>query len=428
MFLRIIKQSFWQGRKQKLLAITTILLSTSLITALLNTSIDVGDKMSSELKSYGANINIVPKSESISMEVGGVDYNPLKGKVFLDEKYLPGIKDIFWRNNIVGFAPLLKQKAQLMNFDNKEIVLEGTFFYKNLPVPDESDYHTGAKDVFSYWNINGKMPKDDSNQALVGIKLSTDLKIKVGDELHLKDGTREKTLVVSGILSSGGDKDDYIVTSLSVAQELFAKQGKVGSVIVSALTIPEDDLSRKSRRDPDSLDSIEYDSWYCTAYVSSIAYQLEEEYPNSAVKPIWQVAASEGVIISKIQLLMIVVTLAALFASAMGISSLMSTTIIQRSKEIGLIKALGASKEQVYVLFLTESAIIGLIGGTIGFALGCLLSQFISYSIFSSFVPINWIVLPVVLSLSILVALLGSVIPSRMIAKLLPIKVLYGRR
>lgn len=65
------------------------------------------------------------------------------------------------------------------------------------------------------------------------------------------------------------------------------------------------------------------------------------------VRPIWQVAASEGVIIGKIQWLLMTATFAALIAAAMGIASLMTSTLIERAREIGLMKALGAHDWQV---------------------------------------------------------------------------------
>lgn len=426
MFFRILKQSFFQGKKQKILAITTIVLSASLITALLNISIGVGDKMTSELKAYGANINIFPKSESLSLEIAGVDYNPLKGKVFLQEKDLFKVKDIFWRNNIVGFTPFLNKRAILSASNSQSILLSGTYFDKNVKVPDEEDYHTGSKSIYEYWKVDGLWPKDDSYEALIGVQLSKKLGIKIGDSLDVQDKDRSIKLQITGILHSGSNEDSRVITSLKASQELFNLEGKLNSIRVSALTVPEDDLSKKSRRNPDALDSLEYDSWYCTAYVSSIAYQIEENVPNASVKPIWQVANSEGEIIKKIQLLMSVVTLAALFASAMGISSLMGTSIMERSKEIGLIKALGATIHDVYLLFLTEAVIIGLIGGVIGFILGGLLSEIIALNIFGTFVELKLVVLPIILFISIMISLLGSIIPSRMIAKLLPVEVLYG--
>lgn len=426
MFFRILKQSFLQNKKQKFLAIITIALCSSLVTALLNTSIDVGDKMTSELKAYGANISVIPKSESLSLKIGNIEYNPLRGKVFLQEEELKNIKDIFWRNNVVGFAPFLKKEIQTDK--GEKYFLEGTYFNKNVKVPEEENYKTGVINIFEYWEIQGLWPKDDSNEMLIGKILNEKLKLKIGDKISLFYKNKKKEFLISGILNSGTQKDNYFLTSLNKAQELFSLKGKVSEISVSVLSVPEDDLSRKSRRNPDALDSLEYDSWYCTAYVSSIAYQIQEGLTNAAVKPIWQVAASEGVIIKKIQVLMFVVTLAALFASAMGISALMSTTIMKRSKEIALSKALGSSINGIYLQFLSEAVIIGIMGGIMGFVFGCFLSQIISYSIFNSFVNIQSIVFPVILFSSVLISLLGSIIPCSMISKLLPIEVLYGRK
>jgi putative ABC transport system permease protein len=202
----------------------------------------------------------------------------------------------------------------------------------------------------------------------------------------------------------------------------------VQSASVSALTVPEDKLSRKARHSSDALNSLEYDRWYCTAYVSSISHQIEEAVPNVTARPIWQVAASEGSVINKIQLLMIVVTIAAFIASGLGISSLMVTTIMERSREIGLMKALGASEGEVHMLFLSESAIVGVIGGLLGCLAGAGLSQIIGLSLFGSLVAFNPIVVPVNVVISVMIALAGSLMPSRLIAGLHPAEVLHGRR
>lgn len=88
-------------------------LASSLISALLAVSIDIGDKMSRELKSYGANILIEPAGQAALPALFSESSNPLSGQDFLDEAELPNIKDIFWRNNIVGFAPMLGGEASV---------------------------------------------------------------------------------------------------------------------------------------------------------------------------------------------------------------------------------------------------------------------------------------------------------------------------
>ena len=430
MFFLMLRQSFVKGWRRKALATATIVLAASLITALMNISIDVGDKMSKEMKSYGANISLVPKSENISLEIGGVDYNPLEGQVLIEEKELTKIKEIFWANNIVGYAPFLKVSAEMAG-SAKRVPLIGTNLDKTVAVAGDDEFRIGVRVINPYWQVAGEWPaEDDAGSVLAGALLARERNLQAGDRVSLKAGTSglAETFTVKGILSTGGAEESAFVAPLAAVQRLASMEGKVQSVSVSALTVPEDKLSRKARRSSEALDSLEYDRWYCTAYVSAITHQIEEAIPNIAARPIWQVAASEGAVINKIQLLMIVVTIAAFIASGLGISSLMVTTIMERAKEIGLTKALGAADREVYLLFLSEAALVGVIGGLLGCAVGAGLSQGIGLSIFGSLVAFNWVVIPVNVAISVLIALAGSLMPSRLITRLYPAEVLHGRR
>ena len=428
MFFLMLRQSFVKGWRRKALATATIVLAASLITALMNISIDVGDKMSKEMKSYGANISLVPKSESISLEIGGVEYNPLEGQVLIEEKELPKIKEIFWANNIVGYAPFLKASAEVTGMA-KRVPLLGTNFDKPVSVAGDEEFRIGVRVINPYWQVNGEWPaEDDEKSVLAGALLARERNLKVGDRIGLRVEGQAETFTIKGILSTGGAEESALVAPLAVVQRVAAVEGKVQSVSVSALTVPEDKLSRKARRSSEALDSLEYDRWYCTAYVSAITHQIEEAIPNIAARPIWQVAASEGAVINKIQLLMIVVTIAAFIASGLGISSLMVTTIMERAREIGLTKALGAADREVYLLFLSEAALVGVIGGLLGCAVGAGLSQVIGLSIFGSLISFNFVVIPVNVAISVLIALAGSLMPSRLITRLYPAEVLHGRR
>ncbi len=432
MFFLMLRQSFFRGRRRKALATVTIALAASLITALMNISIDVGDKMSKEMKSYGANINIVPKSENIPLEIGGVDYNPLKGQVFIDEKAMPEIKEIFWHNNIIGFAPFLKINVETAGAGKRPIPLIGTIFDKNLPVSEDEEFRTGVKIINPFWQVKGEWPDDSGNSGiLAGALLAREMNLKTGDHINVKrtgEVQGEDAFTIKGILSTGGPEESALIAPLPVVQRLAGLDGKVQSVSVSALTVPEDKLSRKARHSSDSLSSLEYERWYCTAYVSSISQQIEEAVPNVTARPIWQVAASEGAVVNKIQVLMLVVTLAAFIASGLGISSLMVTTIMERSREIGLMKALGAANSEVYLLFLSESVVVGVAGGLLGCAAGAGLSQVIGLSIFGSTVSFSPVVIPVNIFISVMIALTGSLMPSRLITKLYPAEVLHGQR
>lgn len=435
MLFRMLFQSWKHGLKRKLLAIITIFLASGLVSALLAVSIDIGDKMAKELKSYGANILIEPASSAVLPEVGNANTS-LATQDFIDEKELPNIKDIFWRNNIVGFAPLLSAEVQIEG--GQKVGVLGTFFDHNIAIPDEDDYHTGQKIISPYWHVEGEWVDDAQNHfttqvpALIGKQLAQTLNRKIGDRFVLRYQTQEQDnrveIEIKGVVSTGGNEEQQILLPLSAVQNLLNLQGKVQSVKVSALTVPENELSRKARSNVDALDAAEYDRWYCTAYVSSISHQLEEAVSGAVVRPIWQVAASEGVVIEKIQLLLAVVTLAAVIAAAMGIASLMTTSIIERSKEIGLMKALGAYQWQIVLLFYCEAIISALFGGIFGCVAGWGLARFIGISLFDEPLSFAWIVIPCVLVLAVLIALIGTWFPAHRIARLYPIEVLYGRQ
>lgn len=427
MLWRMLRQTWGRNLRRKLLAVLTVFLASGLISALLAVSIDIGDKMSRELKSYGANILIEPAGQAALPALFSEQSNPLSGQDFLDEKELPNIKDIFWRNNIVGFAPLLGGEVTL---NGQAVNVLGTFFNQPVDVPDEEDYRIGQQAVSPYWQVTGAWPQEpvaEQPQTLVGQTLAKRLGLKAGDVLNLQGEKSAQTVTVSGVLASGGDEDNQLVMPLHIVQSLLGLQGKVQAIRVSALTVPENELSRRARENLDALNAEEYDLWYCTAFVSSIAHQLEEAISGSVVRPIWQVAASEGVVIDKIQLLLAVVTLAALVAAAMGIASLMTSTIMERAKEIGLMKALGARQWQIMLLFYLEATSSGLLGGAAGCVAGWGLAKFIGLMLFDAPLNFAWVVVPCVLVVAVLISLIGTWFPARRIARLYPVEVLYGR-
>jgi len=422
MIIRMIRQSWLHNTRRKLLAVVTVFLASSLLSALMAVSIDIGDKMAREMKSYGANILIEPAEQAVLPSLFGAgEDNPLAGQSTLDEAELPHIMNIFWRNNIVGFAPLLAGDVEIAEHKVRVI---GTFFDHKIAVPDDPAYRTGQKIVSPYWQVTGRWPQDTGEEALVGVQLARQYGWTAGTKLIV--GMR--TITITGTLASGGEEEGVLVVPLKLAQELLKQPGKVQAIKVSALTVPENDLSRKANRDPSSLDAEAYDLWYCTAYVSSIAHQLEEAVSGSVVRPIWQVAASEGVVIGKIQWLLMMATLAALIAAAMGIASLMTSTLIERAREIGLMKALGAHDWQVGLLFYMEACLSSLIGGLAGCLAGWALARIIGWQLFGEPLQFAWIVVPSVLLVSVAIAIIGTWFPARRIARLYPVEVLYGRQ
>lgn len=435
MFVRLLRQSFLEGHSRKALMTLTVALTATLVTALFALSIDVGDKMAMEMKSYGSNIRVTPKSETMPLVIDGIDYNPLKGRDHLNEADLPKIKDIFWRNNIVGLAPRFALSVTLagQGGGGPETSLIGTYFDHPVPLPDDPGYRTGVRVINPFWGVEGAWPDETSaDEVLAGQELARRAGLKPGDTLVLRDAAQPdappRNVTVSGILTTGGDEDRALVGPLALVQQMAGRPGQMQSVDVSALTVAENDLSRKASSGSDDLTPEEYDVWYCTAYVSAIAHQIEEAIPSVSARPIWQVASGEGAVIGRIQTLLLVVSIAAVAAAAMAVAALTGTTVSERAAEIGLMKALGAAPLEIHLLFMAEAAIIGVIGGLIGLLAGFAVAQGIGWSVFGIGVEVRPIIVPVVLVISVATVLIGSIPPARAIAGLLPVEVLHGRR
>lgn len=427
MFWEMLKGALVRQSRKMFMVALTIALGVSLTTAMLNVMLDVGDKVNRELKAYGANITVIPRAASVLRDVYGIEASSGKTGQYLQEADVGKLKTIFWANNIVAFSPLLETKATVGSDD---ITVVGTWFNRQLELPTGEVVETGIKELKSWWTVEGNWINDaDIKGAMVGSTLARKLNLRIGDsvEIALPGGIQRETLTVQGIFNSGGAEDDQIFVTLPFVQQGLNLPGKIGKIEVSAITTPENDLARKAAHDPKSLSLKEWETWYCTAYVSSIAYQIEEAVGDSRAKPVRQVAESEGTILQKIQLLMLLITGLSLAGSALGISNLLMANIMERSREFGLLKALGATDRDVLLLTLTEIMTTGLVGGIAGYFLGLGFAQIIGHNVFGTAVAINAMVIPWVIISVILITLVGSLPAMRMLLSLRPAAVLHGR-
>jgi len=415
MFLRLVYESFRRQKRRKLLAAIAITLGVGVATAMIAVATDIGDKVSRELRSFGANLVVTPQEDTLDLQIAGVDLKPASDGAYLNETDLPKVHGMFWHNNIVGFAPVL---PVAVNLGAKNVTLVGTYFSRQLSFGKE-EFQTGVRAIYPWWKVSGTWPEDNSQDVLLGERLAASLGRKAGDQVEVAG----QAYRVAGVLSTGGVEDDQIVAPLAVAQGILGRPGAVRRLYVSALTKPEDAFAR---RDPKTLAGAEFDRWYCSAYVQSIAYQLQEVIPHSHAEQIRQVAQNEGTVLERIKGLMLLITLAALVAAALAVSAAMATAIFERRSEVGLMKALGASSISVAALFFAEALLLALLGGSIGFAGGAMLARMIGRSIFDSKINIDLVLFPIIISLAVLVTFAGSALAIRRAMKFDPVLALRG--
>src|SRR6059036_2200609 len=123
MFVRLVYESFRRQPRRKLLVAVAVTLGAAVSTAMIAIATDIGDKVSRELRTLGAYLVVTPEEDTLDVQIGSVNLKP--AGAYLNEADLPKIKEIFWRNNITGFAPLLSVNV---NTGAGQASLVGTYF------------------------------------------------------------------------------------------------------------------------------------------------------------------------------------------------------------------------------------------------------------------------------------------------------------
>ena len=439
MFFRILRESFIRNPARKWLEGASLALGMAIATAALTTALDVSDRMAREFRRLGANLVVTPKSDTLPLEIGGVDYRPVEQGAYLRQDDLGKLRTIFWRLNIVGFSPFLEAPAELDRGQNRfPTRMVGTWAAHAVAEPDGGVFTTGVLSTHPWWKVDGAWFSEGPSaaaeskrtdaalpeiQVVIGASLASRAGIHRGDAFVVHSSGHDVRLLATGILSTSGAEDEAIVAPLGFVQQLTGHPGEYRRMLVSALTTPEDQFGK---RDPDTLSPTEYDRWFCTPYISSIAFQIKQALPGAEVRVVRQVAETEGRVLGRLSTLLWLVSIAALLASALVIGSASATTVLERRREIGLMKALGAGRRRIVSIFVAEQFLVALCGGLLGFAAGEGLGYLVGRIVFGTPATGRMVLLPVVLALALAVTLAGSLWPLGRVARLDAAPVLRG--
>ena len=418
LFLRLVASSLLLRRRRRLAAVSAVALGTGAASGLLAVFLSVGDRLSAELRRFGANLLVTAAGARLGLDAT------------LSEADLPKIRDHFWRNNVVGFAPFLRVETEVNG--RREAVI-GTWTEREVGA-GEARSRCGLETIASGWKVEGDWMRGPG-EAMVGSSLARERGLKPGDRLRV--GGRD--LVVRGVVSTGGEEERGVLVDLGVAQEIAGKPGRVGRVLVSAVTTPESRLAeqlheddgsvgaviRRLRTDPTKVRPEILESLNCTPYPTSIALAIERSVRGAEARPIRQATETEGAILERVRGAFLLLAAFAAAASGLGVLAAMTANVLDRRPEIGLLKALGATDGRVAALLLTEAAAIGLAGGAAGLAIGALSARAIGESVFGASlgVPASLALLTPLVALA--VSLLGTAWPLREVIRVQPRVVLH---
>ena len=175
MFARLVRESFIRNPRRKLLTAAALVVGMAVTTATLTTALEVGDRLAREFRSLGANLLVTPESDTLPVEIGGVDYRPVDEGAYLKEADLGKLKTIFWRHNILGFTPFLDVPAQInpsTQSDPELVAVIGTWYAHDVPVPDGTKFKTGLSVTHPCGGFRGRWFDDQSDECVVGEALA----------------------------------------------------------------------------------------------------------------------------------------------------------------------------------------------------------------------------------------------------------------
>jgi putative ABC transport system permease protein len=442
MLLRLLKDTLRRRTRRLLITVLAVTTGASLAAALLGISLDITGQMGRELRAYGANILASPAGGDLRLEIGGVPVRVSGERVLLDENELVKLKTIFWRHNVMGFAPYLTALAQV---NGQTVAVTGTWFEKSLTLPKgaairtgfaktqdasvETTFRTGVKIIAPWWQVQGAWVQDDDlGSAMVGAGLARRMGWQIGDEITATVEDRAARFRIVGLVSTGGYEEDQVFAALPAAQALLGLSRGADRVQISALVEPDSNLRPDLRGlDPSEMTPEQYATWYCSPIMGAVITQIKEVLPNTDVRPIRQISQAEVDFLGKVGLLMTLLTVTALGGSALAVMTAMTASVMERRAEIGLMKAIGADDGHIVLIFLSEAALIGLAGGVAGYGLGLGLAQGLARTVFSVGGDVPPVVLPITLLLALAVALLGSALPVRQAVRFEPVLLLRGK-
>ncbi|MCJ7575644.1 MAG: ABC transporter permease [Dehalococcoidia bacterium] len=377
---QLVVKDIMRRKKRVLYASLGVVIGITTIIAVLTIALAGQTNIYGQLEKYGANLMVMPAISDIDIGLGGLSLGTLSvGENYISEDKLPEIRQIADgkirealgiedEGNIVTIAPKLYVNTKI---NGTSVIVVGI-------APQEERL------VKTWWKVSQGKYLEAPDEALVGAVAAELLKLNVGDAITLNVG--EAT--ITGILEETGSNEDYqIFVPLETVQKAFDKEGLVSSIDIRAL---------------------------CNACpTSDIASAINENMAGVRAIAVKQIAETEMGMLDKVSRFLFALAAITLAVGCFGVVNTMTTSVHERIKDIGIMKAVGASRNQVMKIFFYEAIIIGVAGGLLGYVTGTLLAYIVGPLIFGgvaiSYAPQYF--LPS-LALATLIAVIASVYPA----------------
>jgi putative ABC transport system permease protein len=377
---QIVLKDITRRKKRMLYASLGVVIGVATIVAVLTIALAGETNIYGQLEKYGANLVVMPAISDIDVGLGGLSFGTLAvGENYISENELPRVRQIA--------DGMIREALDIE--DEGDIATIGPRLYMNTQIKGTSVIVVGVdpqqeRQLKTWWRIREGEYLERADQALVGAMAAELLELKVGDKIALNG----REVAIAGILEETGSNEDYqVFLHIKTAQEAFDKEGLVSSIDVRAL---------------------------CSACpTSDIAGSINGNIPGVRAVAVKQIAETEMGMMEKVSKFLLALAGITLAVGCFGVVNTMLAAVHERIRDIGIMRAVGASRNQIIKIFLYEAIIVGIVGGFLGYVVGTVLAYIVGPLIFGgvavTYVPQYF--LPA-LALATFIAVVATVYPA----------------
>ena len=321
----IVLHNLRRRKGRAIFLVIGLLIGVATVVTLLSLTDAMGQRAQHELENFGANIIITPRSDALALNYGGIQLAGvnLVAKE-LEQSSLANIDDIPNRRNVAMIAPKVLGAVEV---DGQRIMLMG--------VDPAAEFK-----LKRWWSIAGR-PVEQGHELLVGDAVVKRFNLNMGDTLKVNG----QDFTVVGLLAKTGSQDDQLlIAPLDVAQATLGKPGQVSMVEIAALChdCPVDDMVN----------------------------QLQTVLPGTDVQAVQQVVKTRMHALGQFRLFAWGVAVTVVIIGALLVFVTMMGAISERTREIGIFRAIGYRRRHVLHLVLMEATIVSALAGVLGYLTG----------------------------------------------------------
>lgn len=313
------------------------------------------------------------------------------------------------KNKIENYKGIIKNLEENFNFKGIVPLVEGNALYKK----DEKSRSINILGLNllngdEIFNISKRVymgrPYLYSNNIIIGKGIKEEFSLNIGDyfKLILPNGNIEKMRIVAVVdLENKQRNDSFVFIDLKKSQKILDKIGYVTAINLQLIDVfKSDEISILLEKNYKNLKST---SW--TRNNKSLLLALKSQTSSS-----------------------IIIQVVVMIATCLSITSVLLITVIQKSKEIGILKAMGALDKSISYIFIIQGAIFGFFGSIMGNFIGFLIIKSYMIGVKPPFIiEIDLKKVFIIIGITVLVGVISAYAPSRRCKKMEPIEVISGK-